>query len=220
MTTTSYVDRFREMRRQWERLDSARVEQWIRTMRNMSAHQQRLVREGLWLSGPSDLMAIMRRERDELAHTYILRWLLDPMGRHRLGTAVVERLVAHCGGDTDGDSVAVRRVDASYKGKGREADIVVWGRSFTLVIEIKVDADEQRRQCEDLFKNFRREVGPLFLFLTPDGRRPRTAYSPEARRAFKVLSWRQVHEMIECAALDAPTGAVESYLPTLKEQFG
>lgn len=217
---TSDVERFRGMRRQWKRIESARVEEWVRTMRKMSAQQQRLVREGHWLSGPSDLMAIMRRERDELAHTYVLRWLLDPMGRHGLGTAVVERLVARCGGHSDDDAVAVRHVDASYKGKGREADIVVWGRSFTLVIEIKIDADEQRCQCEDLYKNFRREVGPLFLFLTPDGRRPRTAYSPEARRAFRVLSWRQVHRMIERVASDAPTGAVEDYLSTLREQFG
>ena len=165
-------------------------------------------------------MAIVRRERDELAHTYVLRWLLDPMGRHGLGTAVVERLVAHCGGDTHGDAGAVRRVDASYKGKGREADIVVWGRSFTLVIEIKIDADEQPCQCEDLYKNFRREVGPLFLFLTPDGRRPRTAYSPAARKAFRVLSWREVRRVVEHAVLEAPVGAVENYLPTLKEQFG
>lgn len=220
MTTTSHLERFRSMRCQWKRIESARVEEWSRTLRRMSDHQHRLVREGRWLSGPSDLMAIMRRERDELAHTYVLRWLLDPMGRHGLGTAVVQRLVAHCGGDPRGDVVAVRRADASYKGKGREADIVVWGKGFTLVIEIKVDAGEQRRQCEDLHKNFRHEIGPLFLFLTPDGRRPRTAYSPEVREAFRVLSWRQMRSMIEGAASDALACTVENYLCTLREQFG
>lgn len=189
-------------------------------MRCMSAHQQRLVREGKWLSGPPDLMAIIRRERDELAHTYVLRWLLDPMGRHELGTAVIENLVARCGWNSDGDAVAVRRVDASYWRKGREADIVAWGLSFTLVIEIKVDADEQPCQCEALYKNFRREKEPLFLFLTPDGRKPQTVCSPEAREAFRTLSWRQVRRIIERVASDAPTAAVEDYLSTLREQFG
>ncbi len=189
-------------------------------MRRMRAHQQRLVREGKWLSGPSDLMAIMRRERDELAHTYMLRWLLDPMGRHELGTAVIGSLVACCGGDSGGDAFAVKRVDASYRGKAREADVVARGRRFTLVIEIKVDAEEQPSQCEDLYKNFQREEGPLFLFLTPDGRKPQTAYSAEAREAFTTLSWRQVRQIVERVASDAPVGAVENYLSTLKEQFG
>ena len=189
-------------------------------MRKMSAQQQCLVRGGHWLSGPSDLMAIMRRERDELAHTYVLRWLLDPMGRHELGTAVIENFVARCGGRSDSGAVAIRRVDASYWRNGREADIVAWGLSFTLVIEIKVDADEQPCQCEALYLNFRREKEPLFLFLTPDGREPETACSPKAREAFRTLSWRQVRRIIERVASDAPTGAVEDYLSTLREQFG
>ena len=64
--------------------------------------------------------------------------------------------------------LAVRRVAFSEWRNDREADLVVWGRNFTLVIENKVDALEQPSQCDDLFENFKNEKKPLFLFLTPE----------------------------------------------------
>ena len=65
----------------------------------------------------------------------------------------------------------------------------MWGRNLTLIIENKVDAPEQPDQCDDLYENYKDEIEPLFLFLTPDGRPPFTATTPAAQRAFKTLSW-------------------------------
>ncbi len=102
----------------------------------------------------------------------MLVWLLNPTGRHGLGCGLARALVEHCTGKPAPASLTVRKAKFSVRRGGREADIVVWGGDFTLVIENKVDADEQPHQCDDLYKNFSNECTPLFLFLTPDGHKP------------------------------------------------
>ena len=116
----------------------------------------------------------------------------------------------------------------SQRRNGREADLVVWGHDFTLIIENKVDAPEQADQCDDLYANFKNENTPSFLFLTPDGREPLTATTPEARRSFRTLSWPRLRAMIEMELNESRTASrtgvaapdvVENYLRTLTEQF-
>ena len=158
----------------------------------------------------------------------MLAWLLNPTARHGLGCGFVRRLVEHCTGETVSEPAAVRRVQFSYWKNNREADIVVWGQSFTLIIENKVDAMELPRQCDDLYENFKNEISPLFLFLTPDGRKPDTATTQGAQRAFRALSWTQVRAMLEevlnesrpATAVADAVDVVRNYLRTLKEQFG
>ena len=136
--------------------------------------------------------------------------------------------MGHCTVNSVPASLAVRKVNFSYWRNDREADVVVWGDDFTLVIENKVDAPERPHQCDDLYSNFKSETAPLFLFLTPDGREPRTATTQGAQRAFRILSWPEVRTMIAAAlaeslpASDAAEAVdvVRNYLRTLKEQFG
>ena len=137
------------------------------------------------------------------------------------------RLLEHCSGEPVPAAPAVRTVKFSEWRHGREADLVVRGEDFTLIIENQVDADEQPDQCDDLYENFKKESALLFLFLTPDGRAPRTTTTPCAQRAFRTVSWPEVGAMIEAAlhesrpvteAADA-VDVVENYLRTVKEQF-
>ena len=118
---------------------------------------------------------------------------------------------------------AAPTVDCFHWKNGREADIVVRGDDFTLVIENKVDADESPEQCEDLYLNFRDEPGALFLFLTPDGRAPTTASTQRARTAFKAISWPQVRTLIEqiraCSDPDSKSTVLDNYLLTLNRVF-
>ena len=67
----------------------------------------------------------------------------------------------HCKGEPVRASLAVRTVTFSEWRNDREADLVVRGEDFTLVIENKVDAPEQPHQCDDLFSNFKNESAPL-----------------------------------------------------------
>ena len=220
------------MEREWREVSKhqARVllADWRVAMSEMRCQQDSFVSKGLWVSGPSDFLDIIGRARHENTHSQMLAWLLKPTARHGLGCGFVRRLVEHCTGEPVSVSAAVRRVRFSYWRNGREADLVVWGQSFTLIIENKVDAMEQLDQCDGLYKRFKNEISPLFLFLTPDGRKPDTATTQGAQQVFKALSWPQVRTMLEAALNEArPATAVadavdvvRNYLRTLKEQFG
>ena len=222
---------FRAMEREWGEISArwtrVRMAAWRGAMSEMRRQHGRLVSDGLWVAGPSDFLAIIDQTRAENTHSRILRWLLKPTGRHGLGCGLVRHLVEHCTGEPAPASLAVREVAFSQWRNDREADLVVWGEDFTLVIENKVDATEQPRQCDDLYANFKNEKAPQFLFLTPDGRKPGTATTPGALRAFRILSWPAVRTMIETALNEsrpasADAGAVDvvrNYLRTLQEQF-
>ena len=202
--------------------------EWHESMTAMRCQHDRLVSDGLWLTGPSDFLDIVGLARHENTHSRMLAWLLMPTARHGLGSGLVRRFVEHCTGETASTPLAIRRVAFSQWRNEREADLVVWGLNFTLVIENKVDASEQPSQCDDLFENYKNEKKPLFLFLTPDGRKPHTATTPCARHAFRTLSWPEVRAMLETALNEsrpkagvAPAEEVaRNYLQTLKEQFG
>ena len=229
---SSWEAHIRAMDSEWEeiaeRQTTALLANWDKAMSEMRHQHDGLVSDGLWVSGPSDFLDIIDLARDENTHSRMLEWLLKPTARHGLGCGLVRRLVERCTGEPMSAPVVVRKVAFSVWRSGREADLVVWGRNFTLIIENKVDASEQPDQCDDLYENFQNEIAPLFLFLTPDGSQPVTATTPEAQRAFRTLSWPEVRAMLEAALKEsrpatAAANAVDvvgNYLRTLKEQFG
>lgn len=220
------------MEREWVEIAARRTRvvlaEWRQAMTEMRRRQDRLTSDGRWLTGPSDFLDIVGIARHENTHCRILKWLLTPTARHGLGCGLVERLVAHCTGESVSAPLRVKKVAVSEWRYGREADLVVWGRSFTLVIETKVDASEQPSQCDDLYENFKMEKAPLFLFLTPDGHKPHTATTQRSQRAFRTLSWSKIRAMLEEAMNESrpATGVaiaadvVRNYLRTLEEQFG
>lgn len=219
------------MEREWREISARRTKEllaaWRGDLAEMQRQHDRLVADGLWIGGPSDFLDILDVARDENTHSRMLKWLLDPTRRHGLGCALVRRLVEHCTGTPAPASLKVRKVAFSHWRNDREADLVVWCEDCTLVIESKIDATEQPDQCDDLYTNFKNEHAPLFLFLTPDGRKPRTATTPDAKYAFSAVSWPEVRAMIETALRDSRSAAgasgavdvVENYLRTLREQF-
>ena len=144
-------------------------------MAEMRCQQDRLVSDGLWLTGPSDFLDIVGLARHENTHSRMLAWLLMPTARHGLGWGLVGRLVEHCTGEKASAPLAQRVLGVAET----ERPTSSCGADFTLVIENKVDASEQPSQCDDLFENFKNENEPLFLFLTPDGRK-------HTRRAFRT----------------------------------
>ncbi|MYA37992.1 MAG: hypothetical protein F4194_04205 [Acidimicrobiia bacterium] len=228
----SWKARICAMEREWDEIAARRTRtllaEWRGAMTEMRGRHDRLVSDGLWLTGPSDFLQIVGLARHENTHSRMLEWLLNPMGRHGLGCEFVERLVEHCTRKPVSAPLAVRKVKFSVWRNDREADLVVWGRNFTLVIENKVDASEQPSQCDDLYENFKNEKAPLFVFLTPSGRKPHTATTRCSQRAFNTLSWPEVRAMLEealnksqpAAEVAGATDVVNNYLRTLEEQFG
>ena len=54
------------------------VAAWVPQFEAMLDEQRRLMSAGQWVSGPVDLLSIIGRPRQEVYHSAILRWLLDP----------------------------------------------------------------------------------------------------------------------------------------------
>ena len=133
---SSWKARIRAMENEWEEISerqtSALLADWNEAMSEMRLQQDRLVSDGLWVSGPSDFLDIIGLARNENTHSRMLEWLLRPTARHGLGCGLVRRMVERCTGEPASAPVAVRRVVFSYWRNGREADLVVWGQDFTL----------------------------------------------------------------------------------------
>lgn len=226
---------FQEMEHEWREIRQQKMAsdmtRWEKQFAEMSDEYQCLVARGLWVSGPADFFSIIERAEDERTHSRVLAWLLTPTGRHGLRNLLLTRLLEHY--DSKHDNAyspqvrpIVRTVSRFSKGRdNREADIVVWGEDFTLVVEMKVNAGEQPDQCDDLYENFKAKPDPRFLFLTRNGDKPETA-TGDAKRAFETISWPQVRCMIEAALKDpvskkgTAVSIVENYIFTLKENFG
>lgn len=177
----------------------------------------RLIDAGLWVSGPSDMLSVLGRQRDELMHSRLLAWLMVPTNRHGLGrrflTGFLDRLWPGEGLLRTGQVVVDTEVTNSgpdEAGSTREAraDVVIRGQDLTLVIENKLDAGEGHEQCERLYWAWTSEPGETrWVFLSPSGRTPVTTTSPAAAAAWRSMSYAQVRDVLAGAVDDAGASA-------------
>jgi hypothetical protein len=208
-------ERYEEIRREWLNISRRPPVDFVR-FEHLKGEAAALVEAGLWASGPSDMLTVMGRQRDELLHSRVIGWLLVPTNRHGLGRAAltefVDALWPNDGLMRTGPVVADLEVPASAFDdedllREARADIVVRCEGVTLVIENKLDAGEQADQCERLYWAWAAEPGDVrWVFLTPTGRSPVTATSDAARAAWRTLSYRQLKHVV--------TEAIESAMPT------
>jgi hypothetical protein len=198
------------------------------------AHQ--LIDAGRWTSGPSDMLSVLGRQRDELAHSRLIGWLLVPTGRHGLGRAfVTDFLDALWPGQALMRSGAVI-VDTEVTGAGLDqegrlrearADIIMRGEGLTVLIENKLDAGEQPDQRERLYWAWAADPGDTrWVFLTPTGRPPVTATSDAARAAWRTLSYAQLRSVVQFALDKSASSSAKGratavqYLTTLSNAVG
>lgn len=200
------------------------VAAWKVDIEHLSAEQQDLVKSGRWVVGVDDILGIIGRSRHEAYHSAMLAWLLNPLAKHGMGAALLARLLQHSGVGDD-PSLHRARVESEVVRGGTRADIVVFCPDVTLVIENKVDAGEQARQCDRLYERFGDEPGAVFLYLTPNGRAPQTA-TGASRDAWTVLRYRDLAIMIAevlpqvtTSHLPAGLAAAHNYLATLRREF-
>ncbi len=92
----------------------------------------------------------------------------------------------------------------------------MYGGDWTIVVEAKTFAPEQRSQLDRLHQHWQDESNPRFVFLTRGQREQTTAR--HSRGHWHGLTWQQVADIIRTAA-DATTGVapgVHDYLGTLE----
>ena len=156
----------------------------IGCFRGMLAAQARIVASGRWTHGPSTLMAVLGLQRAEVANCKVIRWLLDPLAPHGLGTEMLHELSSALHVELDHPAMATVLVEVARPG-GSRADVVILGQGWTLVIEAKVDAPEGPDQAASLERDW--PTATSLVFLTRGGTyRPRTA---EAPGRWTPISW-------------------------------
>lgn len=177
-----------------------------------------LVDAGLWTSGPSDMLSVLGRQRDELMNSRLIGWLLVPTNKHSLGRRFLTSFVDHLWPDEAllrtgpvfvDTEVTASALDETGQLREARADIVLRGEVVTIVIENKLDAGEQYEQCERLYWGWAAEPGETrWVFLTPTGRAPVTATSDAAKAAWRTMSYAALRDLLGSAVKGA--GAVPS----------
>src|SRR5690554_752768 len=203
------------------------VTTWKSALDSMQLEYEALVAKGEWLRGPSDLLSIIGRPRYETYHSAMIAWLLDPLARHGLGDRFLRSFLIACNVNWSFDNaqLATPTITCEEARDNCRADIIFRIPGFTLVIENKVNAGEGDTQCDRLFSAFIKNEDAHFLFLTPSGRRPRTA-TGEAAEAFCTLSYSQLRSCLKSALDDTSNSAASvgrataiNYLTTLMKDF-
>lgn len=172
-----------------------------------------LAESGAWDSGPSDMLSVLGRERDELLHSRLIAWLLVPNHHHGLGRGVLAGFLdalwpgdglMRSGPVTAELEVPGAGIDEDGRLREARADIVLRGDGVTVVVENKLDAGEQPDQCERLYWAFAGEPGEVrWVFLTPSGREPVTAKSPAAIDSWRSIGYRDLRGIVDAAIADA-----------------
>ncbi len=230
-------EEFESLLAQWLVIEARSADilsEWRHGYNVIAAEEDALRARGQWLHGPDDTFGVLGLRRDELPHSTMIAWLLDPCGRHGLGPVGLREFLREAYPEGLSDALVLALPHARTRREEQRGDcridvVVRAGYELTLVVENKVDAPEGHRQCDAYFEAFKSDPGARFVFLTPEGRPPVSA-TGEAAKAFRSMSYRQLHDVLSRSlrAVDAPQPrsgitegrrVVESYLRTLDREF-
>lgn len=174
---------------------------WEQSIASMLSEADSLRARGRWRGGYRTLMHALGIQFREVYLTAGLAWLLDPDGWHGLGSQVLRGLLVQLGlPGTLRHPVTVTTEEYREAWETR-ADLVLRMPGVTLLVEAKVYADEEHEQCDRLAKAWESE-NPSLVFLTLDGRPPRTAVHTAGQ--WQPLTWTQVGSIIEAAVAQTP----------------
>lgn len=169
-----------------------------------------------------DPWAIAGLKRDEVRNSAVLAWLLNPRGTHGFGGAALQALLKTMNGfPTDVSRSVVRTEDSPDGDIGNRVDIVVDDPGFYLMIEVKIGAQEGMDQLSRyavVAEKLHRGRPFAILFLTPQGRMPKTAGDFEEKVV--AVSWERLAKVLRAALPSHQQGgAAERVTYLLAEQF-
>lgn len=185
----------------------------------MSGAMRTLMVQGAWRVGPTDMFGVLGRARDELSHSRVLGWLLDPIAQHGLGDRFLRRVLSELGAVDALEWPYGVQVHLELSRTESRADVVVVLGDRSLVVENKVDAIEGPDQC---WRIARDHPDAILAFLSPAGRSPMSA--GDSHQRWNLLSWVTVRRILEAVVEgDRPEakGAhlIDDYVTTLRRQF-
>jgi hypothetical protein len=161
----------------------------------------------------SDPWAASALRRDEVRNASVLRWFLDPRAGHGCADTLLADLLEQANKIAPRDfpsrpsSACTVSVEECPDGdRASRVDIQVNDPRFFLVIEVKLDAQEQpgqlARYCEIAAGRATAARPWAVIFLTLSGRTPSTAGN-WADRVISI-SWKQIARSLRKAARDMP----------------
>jgi len=161
-------------------------------------------RRGAFHCKPWELAGL---NRDEVRNSSILAWILNPRGNHGLGsfalTAILQSLNKSLNTHVATFPIEVERdcvVRTEYNPDGdisNRVDIQIEGKSFYLIIEVKIDAVEGENQIQrygNISEKQARERPWLIVYLTPSGKAPNTA--GDYKEKVVCMSWLEISKLI------------------------
>ena len=223
---------YQQLQSGWEQALTARRERlvdrsgvqaraWAVRFEAMAAQQAALQMDGRWVRGHGDLLWALGLDRSELIHSKALCWLLDPVGAHGLGGALLARLLDHLDMAVPADRELVRaRLRREVPHPQGRADLLIDLPAARIVVENKIDAGEQPKQALRMVEAFDTE-NTAFVYLTLHGTAPTTAHGVEER--WTSLSYRTLAGWLEdLSASDTDTAALaaRTYLQTIERIAG
>ncbi|MEU8924226.1 PD-(D/E)XK nuclease family protein [Kitasatospora sp. NPDC048545] len=164
-------------------------------------------------------LELLHRTEQESAHRDMLAWLLDPVGDHGLGAALLAALLRRTGRPDLAARPGLHRtlvdtehdLPATPNAAHRRADLVLWTSGTAVVVELKVKSSEHTEQTADLAAHFAHLHRPHFVFLTLTG-------EPAAHPEFVPLRLRALaHDLrTHLAATPGAAPHAHDYLATLE----
>jgi len=124
-------------------------------------------------------------QRNEKAHTIVLRWLFDPAETHGLGDAFLRSFYRRVFGEPPVDT-AHAVVKREVRLGEDQVDLLIYGFNWRLIIENKID-DQDVGQCE---RYSRRWPESRFVYLTPNGRHSNC-------ELFEPVPYRVIREVLD-----------------------
>jgi hypothetical protein len=178
------------------------------TLRALERLETRLISDGRWAAGPATLFGALRLVNHELANCRVLAWLLDPLAPHGLGTVILRSLLSHLNASAEGTVMppplgVERAVIATEEWRDRSrADVVVEAPGWTVVIEAKLGASEQREQGQRLADDW---PDAVYVFLTRRGEPMRST----GESTWLPMKWSEMLRLVREALASAgkPTTA-------------
>ncbi|MDD5616467.1 MAG: PD-(D/E)XK nuclease family protein [Candidatus Methanoperedens sp.] len=172
-----------------------RAEKFMKGFLRLISTVKQAQEKGLWQKTYFNLFNTFGYLRLEAVHSNVLAYLLNPEETHGLGDNFLRSFVYRVFNIKNlpiNSSAKVFR--EKYEG-GYPMDIVVKGNNWWLVIENKIDSDEQEDQTKRYSEIWKRRVkrgeNVLLAFLSPPGWQPESS-------DFIPVSYKTIRELLEC----------------------
>jgi len=131
--------------------------------------------------GDFSILSMLRVQDNELIHSRLLAWLLNPRGDHNQGARFTAAFASLMGLETTPESLRRCRIRTEVTGPEAIIDVMVWrAGDFVIFIENKVWSAEGEEQGDREYRDMRHAAWAMgvpvdrqfAVFLTPSGRRP------------------------------------------------